>query len=208
MREMTITDTQDLAELHDFDEDLAPQSDMAATEQSDPAAKIEFHVQMKSWTLRDMEELIVQAAAMQMIKAFGDKKFSKLIEDRAIEAITEKADAKIEAVTAEIIDQPLTPKIGEKAPVTMREFIGLYAKDYLTQRVDRDGKPSSGGWGATTFSRIELMVSQALDRKFQQAIAASTNAMILELQTEIKAAHAKALTAEKARIRAALESLK
>jgi len=204
---MTIIDTQNLAELHDFDEDLTPQSDMAATEESDPSAKIEFHVQMKSWTLRDMEELIVQAAAMQMIKAFGDKKFSKLIEDRAIEAITEKADAKIEAVTAEIIDQPLTPKIGEKAPVTMREFIGLYAKDYLTQRVDRDGKPSSGGWGATTFSRIELMVSQALDRKFKQAIEASTNAMISELQAEIKAAHAKVLAAEKVRIREALAKL-
>jgi hypothetical protein len=32
---------------------------------------IEFHVAMTSWTLRDMEELIVQAAAQQIVGRLG-----------------------------------------------------------------------------------------------------------------------------------------
>ena len=203
-----IIDTQDLAEVADFDEDAFPVEDIAATEQSDPGAKIEFHVQMRSWTLRDMEDLIVQAAAAQMIRSFGDKQFSKLIEERAITAITAKADEKIATVTAEIIDQPLTPKFGEKAPVTMREFIGLYAKEYLTERVDREGRPSKGGWGSDhTYTRAELSIMKLMDRRFKKEIETATTTAINQMRDEVKRAHDAVLAEEKARIRAAIAKL-
>ncbi|MEB3214531.1 MAG: hypothetical protein VKL39_24495 [Leptolyngbyaceae bacterium] len=198
-----IVETEDLAIAADFDAD-APREDLAATAESDPEAKIEFYVQMRSWTIRDMEDLIIQAAATQMIRSFGGKKFSQIIETRAIEAITAKADEKIAAVSDEIIDQPLTPQIGDKAPVTMREFIGLYAKEYLTERVDRDGKPSKGGWGTTTYTRAQMIVMAALDRKFKNEIEKATNSTISEIQGEIRKVHAAILEEEKARIRAAV----
>lgn len=200
----TIIDTQNLAEAVDFDGDQSPREDMSATTESDPAAKIEFHVQMRSWTIRDMEDLIVQAAASQVISGLGDRKFSKLIEDRAIAAVTAQADTKIAGISAEIIDQPLTPSFGDKKPVTMREYLGLYAKDYLTQVVDSQGKPSSGGWGGHDKARIVWIVERAMDAKFKREIEAATNAAVREIQQQVREMHEAVLTAEKARIRDAL----
>jgi hypothetical protein len=201
-----IIDTQYLAEDRAiaFDENDAPREDMAATAVSDPKAEIEFFVQMRSWTKRDMADLIVEAAAAQMIRGFGDKKFSKLIEDRAISAITEKADAKLAAVSEAIIDQPLTPEFGAKAPVTMREFIGLYAKEYLTERVDSEGKPSKGGWGSNTYTRVELILQRLFDRKFKAEIEKATSSAILQVKEELRAAHAAVIAEEMARFRSAL----
>jgi len=202
-----IIDTQDMAEAAGFDEDAWPQSDMAATAESDPEAQIEFHVQMRSWTIREMEALIVEAAAAQMIRGFGEKKFAKIIEDRAIAQVTAKADVQIDRISAEIIDQPLTPAFGAKAPVTMREFIGLYAKEYLTQTVDQDGKPSTGGWGGKTAPRIEQIVSRLMDRKFKAEIEKATNAAVAEIQRETKAVHEALIAAEKSRLREALAKI-
>jgi hypothetical protein len=200
-----IIDTQHIAE--GLDEDEAPVEDMAATETSDPTAKMEFHVQMRSWTMRDMEELIVQAAATQLIGGFRDQKINALIEDRAIASITAKADDKIAGITAEIIDQPLTPKFGEREPVTMREFIGLYAKEYLTETVDIDGKPSKGGYARNTYTRAELSVMKYMDRTFKAEIEKQTSAVTREIQSQIKAAHDAFLEQEKTRLREAIEKV-
>ncbi len=143
-----------------------------------------------------------------MIRSFGDKQFSKLIEERAITAITAMADEIIATVTAEIIDQPLTPQFGEKEPVTMREFIGLYAKEYLTERVDREGKPSKGGWGREhTYTRAELSVMKLMDRRFKNEIEKATTAAINQMRDDVRKAHEAVLEQEKARIRDAISKL-
>lgn len=195
----SIMDTGDLAADEGL-EDGQVREHMTATKDADPNAKIEFHVQMRSWTMQDMEALIVAAAASQMIKSFGERSFFKLIEDRAISAITAKADEKLAAITTEIIDQPLTPNFGDKAPVTMREFIGLYAKEYLTQTVDSSGAPSKGGWGTSAVPRMQWLVAQALDRKFKNEIEKATNAAITEIQRSLWANHEALIAVEKKRI--------
>lgn len=193
-----IVDTSDLA-----DDDGYTREHMEATTEPQPDAKLEFHVQMKSWTLRDMEALIVEAAAFQIVgKIDRPTDLAKQIEKRVRELLIEKADKRLQDVTSEIIDMPVTPNYGDKKPVTMREMIGLYGREYLTQTVDNQGNPETG-YGAKQ-TRMAYLVARALDAKFKREIEAATSAAISGIQAEIRATHMAIVDAEKARIRAAL----
>jgi len=196
-----IVDTSDLTEDQDEFGDTVME-DIAATAESDHDAKIEFHVQMRSWTLRDMESLIVEAAAMQLVgKIDRPTDLAKQIEARARQMLVEKADERLSAVTAEIIDQPVTPNYGDKKPVTMREMIGLYGREYLTQIVGNDGNPIDNYYAHVKKTRMAYLVEKAVDGKFKREIEAATTAAVLEIQTEIRAKHKAMIEAEKARIR-------
>lgn len=194
-----ILNTADL-ESDEFGE---PASHLVATER--PEGKgIEFTVAMRGHTMTDMESLIIEAAARVLVGQFGDKRLSQMIEQKCIDQVTAKADAALHAVTHEIIDQPLTPSFGDKKPVTMREFIGLTGREYLTERVDREGKPSSGGWGSNTCTRIELLISNYMQKHFKQEIEKATNAAIVEVQKAVRDSHNALIAAEKERLRSAL----
>lgn len=180
------------------------ETNMVATEQ--PTGNgLEFHVSMRGYTMNDMEDLIVQAAARQIVGTFNDRKMAKDIEDKCIEQVTQKADSALSSITSEIIDQPLTPSFGDKKPVTMREFIGLTGREYLDQTVDSAGKPCSGYGSSGT--RVEYLVRQYMDRHFRNEIEKATSAVIAEMRKEIKARHEAMLEKEKARLREAFEKL-
>lgn len=201
-----ITSTHEMAEQewdgHSGPEDVA--TDMVATTDAEGRG-IEFHVSMRDYTFRDMEALIVEAAARMIVGRHNDRDLAKQIEAKCIEQVTAKADAALASVTADIIEQPLTPSFGDKKPVTMRELIGLTGREYLTERVDRDGKPyNRDSWGGSTSTRMELLISKFMERRFKTEVEKATNAAISEVQAEIRAEHAKFLAAEKARFRAAL----
>ncbi|MEJ5019273.1 hypothetical protein WH297_05910 [Ochrobactrum vermis] len=204
-----IINTHDLAE-QEWDGHTEPQdvdTDMVATKEAEGKG-IEFHVSMRDYTMRDMETLIIEAAAMQIVGKFGDARLAKEIEAKAIALVTAKADKALDAVTTEIIDQPLTPSFGDKKPVTMREFIGLTGREYLAETVDRDGKPAKrDAWGGTTYTRMELLAFKFMERKFKDEIEKATNAAVREIQTAINTKHAEFLKAEKARIREAIDKL-
>lgn len=194
-----IADTSDLPTA---DEDNVSEH-MEASTQSDPDAKIEFHVQMRSWTQRDMEDLIIEAAARQLVGARGrETQIAKAVEDAAILQITAKADEKLASVATDILDQPVTPTFGAKEPVTLRDFLGLYAKDYLTQKVDREGRPSTSGYDSQP--RMIHLIERVMDRKFKAEIEKATNAAIVEIQTAVRDQHKALLAAETARIRDAI----
>lgn len=201
MADEIIADTSSIAS-----DDGHLEHDMEATEQSDPEAKIEFHVQMRSWTLRDMEALVIEAAARQLVgRNASEGALSKAVQEAAIRQITERADAKLATVSAEIIDQPVMAGPGAKEPVTMRDMIGLYAKDYLTEIVNRDGKVETEYYGRQSGkARIVWIIERALDSKFKTEIEKATNAAIAQIQAAVREQHKAVVDAETARIRAAI----
>lgn len=201
-----IITTHDIAfDRSDLDDLDSPRESLAATTTTQPDAKIEFHVQMRDWTLRDMEMLIVEAAAQQIVgRVDRPNDLSKQIEARVRELLVAKADERLELVTTEIIDQPVTPTFGDKKPVTMREMIGLYGREYLTQKVGSDGKPSTDTYGRHTQTRMAYLIQVALDMKFKREIEAATSAAISEIQSLIREEHKSLLNAEKARFRNAI----
>lgn len=200
-----ILDTGDLGAASD-DPDHMTEA-LSATVQSDPDAKIEFHVQMRAWTQRDMEELVIEAAARQLVgRNASETSLAKAVQDAAVKQITERADAKLATVSAEILEQPvLYGAHSSKEPQTLRDMIGLYAKDYLTEVVDRDGKIQTDYYGRQSGKpRIVWVVERALDHKFKTEIEKATNAAIREVQAAISEQHKALLAAETARIREAI----
>lgn len=203
-----IMDTGNVAELIGLDESDEI-SNMEALKE--PTGKgIEFHVAMRGHTMHDMEELIVQAAAQQIVGKFGNDRIAKEIEAKTISLVTAKADKALEAVTAEIIDQPILPKYGyskpEASPVTMREFIGLTGRQYLAERVDTNGKVSDRS-SYNEKSRIQYLVEKYMETAFKREIEKATNAAIVEVRAAIEANHKAFLEAEKARFREALAKI-
>lgn len=196
-----IVDTGDLSE--------EPQSHLVASEESKPNERIEFHVQMRGWTASEMDELIVEAAARLIVGKRGDRDYAKEIEARCQELVTAKIDGHLSGVTDAIIDQPLTPAFAgsAKEPVTMRELIGLYGREYLTQKVDRHtGKPETAGY-RDGMPRIEYLVRRHMDSKFEGELTRAVNATVSEIQANVRARLDAVLIAEKARMRDALDKL-
>lgn len=203
-----ITSTADLAES-EWDGHSEPgevDSDIVATVEPEGRG-IEFHVSMRSYTQRDMGDLIIEAAARQLVgRNASDGALAKAVQDAAIRQITARADEKLAAVAADIIDQPvLSGPLSSKEPVTMREMIGLYAKEYLTEKVGHDGKFDDSYHGRNSNkARITWIVERALDSKFKSEIEKATSAAITEIQAAIREQHKAVLAAETARIRDAI----
>lgn len=200
-----ITNTAEIAE-REWDEIAEPEgtvrADISAT-QRPTDDRIQFHVQMLGYTMREMDNLIIEAAAQLIVGKHNDRAIAKAIEDKCIELVNTKATKALDAVTTEIIEQPITPNWGDKKPVTMRELIGLYGREFLETTVDREGKPSRSGYSDLK-PRISYLVERYLDRKFQAEIEKATTAAIVTMQRLIKAQHEKVLAAELERLRTAL----
>ena len=205
MVEITSTHEMEEAAWDGENEPGEVQSSLTAT--TEPVGGIEFFVQMRDYTKRDMEDLIVEAAAQQIVGSRNQRTMAKAIEDRCAELVSEKIDKHLCGVTAEIIDKPLMPKFpGMKndTPVTMREFIGLAGREYLDARVDRHtGKPTTDNYSAVP--RLQYLVTCHIDRTFKDEIEKATRFAIGELQREIKARHEETLANEKKRLRDALD---
>ncbi len=198
-----ILSTNDLA-FERSDEGEAPDSDLTATKEPE-GSELEFHISMRSFTKRDFYDLMVEAAARQIVGRHPGAKLAKDIEAKCVELIDARASDALAKVATDILDQPMLPSFGSKEPVTMREFIGLCGREYLTTKVDSDGKPSTSFY--YTAPRIERIVSKSVDAKFKREIEGATSALIRDIQAEIKARHEAILAAEKKRLSEALAAL-
>mgnify|MGYP000911135257 FL=1 len=182
-----------------------PVADLMATREPQGQG-IEFHVSMHDYTMRDMERLIVEAAARMLLGGYGDARLRELVQEKCIEQVSAKADAVLATVTAEIIDQPVISALGRGQPVTMRDFIALTGREYLTQTVDREGKPTISSYNSAG-PRISQIVSAHMSRAFAREIEAATNAAVREVQAAVAAEHKRIIEAEKARFLAALNKV-
>lgn len=207
-----IIDTADIAneqfESGERDEDSELTTSAIASHEEKPGG-ISFHVQMRDWTVNDMEELVVEAAARLIVGRTSDNKLSRLIEERALALITERADARLSSVASDVLGTTLTPKgYDQKNPVTIGETIGMLGREYLEQLVGRDGKPATEYYDRQHGTkRLEYIVRTYMDQKFANEIKAATDAVIYQIRTEIKGRHERMLAAEKARITEALAKL-
>lgn len=202
-----ITDTSEMAcGQWNPDEEPSEVGDALAATREPEGKNIEFFISMQGHTMHAMEELIVEAAARLIVGKRNERELARSIEAKCIELVNTKATAKLETITAEIIDLPVTPQWAtDKKPVTMREMLGLYGREFLMEMVGRDGKPVTDSWSRSDQRvRIVYLVEKAMDAKFKAEIERSTNAVVAEIRTAIKAQHDAMLSAEKARFMDAL----
>jgi len=207
----TLADSGDIIEgvEDEYCEDQPEVADLTATEDA-TESPMEFHVQMNGYTLRDFDRLVIEAAARKLLER-SSSPLAKDIEAKCIALTTEKILAALEPVTAEIFEQPILPKSsfgptkGETAPVTMREFVGLCGREFLTRRVNNVGKPTTDPYSRSQ-SMLEYLVSQHLDKRFKDEIAKASTGLITEFRERLKAKTDALVAEERARIREAFES--
>lgn len=199
-----IADSFDIAEAHELGEE-DDCSNLEAT-QKPTDSKLEFYVQMRGHTLTDMETLIVEAAARQLLRSFAN---AKAMEDRILEALYLKVTSQIqERISIVASDVLSTVMVGGKEPVTVKQFIEMSWRDWLQKRVDREGKDLTGYHGAgTAMTRVEWLLWRALEAKWARDVATATNAAVAEMQKAVTAKHTEILTAEKTKLAAALAKL-
>lgn len=198
--EIALDNTEPGTEPHDSD------TDMQAVHQP-TQERMSFHVEMKGYTLSDMDDLIVQAAAQQIIGKFGSGILSKKIEERVITMMTEKVDAHLSTVTTDIMNQPMTPAYGKKEHVTLGEFIGLCGKDYLATAVDDSGKPDSkSGYFDSRRSqpRAQFLISKVITSKLDKEISSPVDAAVAEIKKAAQIKIDQIVADHKARLSAAL----
>ena len=180
------------------------ETDLTATETpKDDDGAMHFHVQMRNYSVQDVEAMVVEAAAIKLVEGWNDKDLSKRIQDRAIELITAKIDAKLETITNEILEQPVNAKLGQ-TPVTMAEFIGLRARDYLTAKVDREGRPVQSIHDRGQ-PRIQHIVDQVFARGFDTELRKASDAGIEEARAAILAEQKRIVNEQSDRFIKALE---
>jgi hypothetical protein len=175
----TILDAGNLAEMLGDDGEYSETSDLTSTHEPE-AAGMSFHVQMNGYTLGNFEEMVIRTAADLLLNSgASDDRLKKLVEERAISLISAKADAHLDLVSTQVMNQPMMS--GGKDALTVAEYIGLVGRDYLTTPVDRDGNPSKSFYDKGV-PRIERVVATVMDKKFKDEIAAGLSALTKELK--------------------------
>ena len=167
-------------------EGLQELSDMDATEGPvSPPSRMEFHVQMGGYTLSALEGVIIEAAAAQLSRKLPSD-VNKRVQEEAIKMADKAITDKLAPIAKDLFDQPiLTDKfVTKKADqaLTLREYIGLVGREFLTMKVDHEGKPA--GNFERGEPRINRIVSDVLDERF----AADIKAAFEELRKEARAA--------------------
>lgn len=205
-----ITDTYDNnPECDEYGEPCEPETHMVATVEPENKG-IEFHVSMRGYTLSDMDNLIIEAAARQLLGRRSDTQLAKAIEEKCIQLTDKRILDRLSTITAEIINQPLIPEVyGKKEPVTMGDFIGLTAREYLSKPVEYNGEDSNPK--DYTYNkrptRMQWLVEKFMNAAFKKEIEATTNVAIKEIQSQLAAEHKAIIDAEKQRFADALAKL-
>ncbi|MBI1234729.1 MAG: hypothetical protein GC208_09535 [Alphaproteobacteria bacterium] len=189
MTDETIIEGGEIAEAiatetGEFDSvELQELADMDATVSEKPAEPntMSFHVQMRGYTLGSLETVIIEAAAKQ-IRSAMPRDTEQRVQDTAIEMANAAIAAKLGPITGELFDQPIVSSRWEKKePMTLREYIGLVGKDFLTTRVKRDGTPSTSRYDQSE-PRINWIIADVLEKRFKDEITAA----FVELKNHVR----------------------
>lgn len=200
----TIDTTENIAERDEREE---CSSRIEATDEPQQGG-INFHVSMRDYTMKDMEELIIEAAARQLLGRFSDKLLAKVIEEKVMAAMVARADAQLERIANDVMGHVLTPAAySQKQPVTIGETLAHLGREYLEQKVTTDGKPGSEAWhGSQLIKRIDYIARQAFEHKLTKELADATREASRTAVAEVKALYANVVTAETDKLRSAINA--
>lgn len=195
-----IMDSGNLMEIGgpDIPEDGEDLADMTATKSEDPTT-MDFHIQMRGYTMRDFETMVIAAAAQQLI---GGRTFKKEIEAAVMAQADKRLNNQVGKAMSDVMGMAVTTR--GKEVLTLGQMIGMEAKDYLTQPVNAKGEIETGAWGRDLTPRAAWLVQQYVRQHFAKEIKAALDGMVTELRAQIKSQLDAAIAAERARVLDAL----
>jgi hypothetical protein len=198
-----LADREDIAINHGIDDDEAEIASLEALE-DEPAPKpktMDFHVRMNSYTLYDFEALVIEAAARQLTSSMN---VQREIKEAALDQVGAKVNAEMSKVAGEVMQQTAYRRGAEN--VSIAQAIGIEGRAYLTETVDSEGRPSSGGFRARNKSRAEYIIAKELRQMFKREIEQAFTELRTEITAQVKATVSKKIAEERAFVSKALES--
>jgi hypothetical protein len=194
-----IIESADIADIEGFpDGGESPGSDLTATKAADPNT-MDFHIQMRGYTMSDFEQMVVHAAAQQLV---GSRSFATEIRDKAVEIANAKVNEQLSQAMRDVMGIAVQKRGAEQ--VTLGQMIGMEAKDYLTQPVNGRGEIDTSGYGSSRQPRAAYLVAEYVKAHFAKEIKAAMDAMLAELKPAVVAQITATVTAERNRVAAAL----
>ena len=191
-----IIETADVAEIEGITAEDGIEN-MSATKSEDQTT-MDFHVQMRGYTMRDFESLVVHAAAQQLLQGVT---FKKQISDEVKAHADKRLNVEIGAVMSDVMKTTVISRGSEN--VTLAQMIGMESRAYLTQMVDGDGKADSSNYGKK-MSRLEWLAQKALRDLFKKEIDAAFALLKTELSVAVSKQIEAAINAQRASIADAL----
>lgn len=189
--ENTIIDAAEFAEdaTNGFEDDI--QTANLASSEKPIGVGMEFTVRMDGYTLDDFEEIVIQTAAKKLLDSvIGDNesgyiKISQTIEGRVRPTIDKAVDDALGKVTKDVMELPISTEIaGRKSePIKLADYIAMFGRDFLTEKVNREGKPA-GAWDQGQ-PRINGLIHNVLASNFKKEMEAATSAMLKEVRAEM-----------------------
>lgn len=181
-------DSGNIAELEELDcqeaEDLA---DLTATETEKPNT-MDFHVQMNGYTMADFENMVVNAAARQLL---GGRTFQADIKEKVNEIASSKLNDRLTAELKDLMNITVMKRGSED--ISLRQMIGMEAKDYLTETVNSNGKTTTDSWERRNgLTRLQWIASnvfrEAFKKELEQAFKDLRTELASAIQNKIKTA--------------------
>lgn len=214
-------DTEVIMDSGDIFEDRDPDEEVANLEVTKGATgapgELSVHVQMKGWTLQDVTEAIIIAAADQILKSreIGEAVLRRRVEEKVLDVFNDRINDIVEKVADDALSRPLTkpPFSSGKDPneaVTIGDFLELTSTGFLNQHVDSEGKSTPKSHSRSVYGRtkprIEHLVLNAMDHKLKKEMDAAVSKATREVQAEVRKAHEAMVEEHKAKLRDALQS--
>jgi len=196
----TIMEIADIADIEGLDVDETSDfADLTATTGADRTT-MDFHVQMRGYTMRDFESMVVHAAAQQLV---GGRTFSKEIKEEAAAIASAKVTDQLSFALKDVMSLTVMKRGSED--VSLREMIGMEAKTYLTEIVGSDGKPVTDSWGRRDgVPRVQHLAAVYLRDAFKKEIEQAFKDIREELKSAISGKIESAIAEERKKIADAL----
>jgi hypothetical protein len=187
-----IMDSGNVAENTGFEEaeDFA---DLTATTTADPQT-MDFHIQMRGYTMRDFETMVVQAAAQQLV---AGRTFKSEIQAEAIRQANEKLNSEVTDALRDVMK--ITVMQRGKDTISLAQMIGLEAKDYLTASVRPNTGEPADGW-SDSVPRIQFLAKQVFEQQFKAMLEAAAKELKSELAAAVSAHIQRAIDDKRAEI--------
>lgn len=195
-----IMDSGNIAEIEGLDyEESEGLSDLTATKTEKPET-MDFHIQMNGYTMADFETMVVNAAAQQLL---GGQSFKREIQEKANELAGKKLNDQLERELKDLMSMVVTKRGSEN--VTLRQMVGMEAKDYLTDIVDSSGKVITDSWGRSNGKpRIQYIAQKVFREAFQKEMEQAFKDLRTDLSAAISAKINAAIEDERKKIGDAL----
>lgn len=193
-----------MSDDHDPDFDELP-DDVREGAEPAPIGEMTFEVRLKEYQERDVLDAVVDRAARLIVGNYGQTQIAKEIEARAKAIVAERVDAELAKLTKEFFDQPILAAKDGPA-LSIREWVGLAGREFLTQMVNREGKPSDSAWDSRQ-TRMSYLIGQIVTTRLENELREAVTKAAVEVQGEARKKIDAAISAEKARIRAAFDKV-